>query len=950
MKVSTVSCCPCSWPYFLTLSYISGRENHNMEETVKPASLPLKSVNQSLCPSQAPPVSINTPSDTTESVKSPNMSTDSGFEGENNRPSLLQTVLPSPSKDIILSSWRSKMFSDGTTALNFDESESTSPKSPKKSTDDSDFNESPYDKKSVPSVGDGHSESDNECGSEHACTFFSSDASWVKSGSQLSKSMCDDKKLDSFKGQISAFSICLSRNSDDPNDNDNDKNGRSHVEFGECLTCHKVHYIRCRNCVDCAHCSQDVKWSGTLSSIRECKDHVIYAEGEVNSEDDYDLHCKPDTETESSDEKVFDATYSDETLSAYYVPSNVSVAAEEYHLSVKLPDEKKSPICETEESYSDDQRDSPCLCHIGMCKSERCQNERSKYTTVLKPKAVRPPINPNRDYHSSIESLHSQHVVAVIGQHHDRLSAFHERPSSSLSQNEGMHYFFSRSLDMPPSEPLARHTTSQLSVATASNFPTSNSCLFSETSGHRSSLSDVDTLTRKERTLTRKNVEKEHIESSCKTSSSKSSHLSSSSTTETESPKTRAKRFSMPWEIFSKSEASQSQQSHYDPNSEPIHMTLEEVHTSLQTLNPQEKRALYARSSKSVPSSEGKSSTGFFTSYLRQKKCKREDKHGSSQNKTETDAKYQRKSFPVFIKSAFNNFFGIKKNLALPVSKSEDELPATSNSSSNKKSSPNTSPFTNRALPPLPVNRVAEWDGAEDDEQWTIGACQSQLYERESQEDFVRRKMDYAASIERVKDCGWYWGPISGETAEKLLAGEPDGSFVVRDSSDEHYIFSLTFKLNGLVRHVRIEHDHGNFSFGCLQKFRSNTIVDFIDSAVAHSRSGRYLFFLHRRPILGPMRVQLLHPVSRFKQVQSLQHMCRFIILKTLRRDLIDYLPLPRRLKDYLNTPHYYSEELATQSLLTKKCPDSRSLSSRSSQSGTTRAESVSSNTQSNPG
>lgn len=57
--------------------------------------------------------------------------------------------------------------------------------------------------------------------------------------------------------------------------------------------------------------------------------------------------------------------------------------------------------------------------------------------------------------------------------------------------------------------------------------------------------------------------------------------------------------------------------------------------------------------------------------------------------------------------------------------------------------------------------------------------------------------------------CGWYWGPISGEMAEKLLETEPDGSFIVRDSSDEHYIFSLTFKLNGLVRHVRIEHDHG---------------------------------------------------------------------------------------------------------------------------------------------
>ncbi|CAN8014179.1 unnamed protein product, partial [Ixodes persulcatus] len=59
------------------------------------------------------------------------------------------------------------------------------------------------------------------------------------------------------------------------------------------------------------------------------------------------------------------------------------------------------------------------------------------------------------------------------------------------------------------------------------------------------------------------------------------------------------------------------------------------------------------------------------------------------------------------------------------------------------------------------------------------------------------------------------------------------------------------------------------------------------------------------------MRVQLLHPVSRFKQVQSLQHLCRFSILKSIRRDLIDSLPLPARLRAYLNTPHYYSEELA---------------------------------------
>lgn len=755
MKVSTVSCCPCSWPYFLTLSYISGRQDHNMEETVKPASLSLKSVNQSLCPSQGPPVSINTPSDTSESVKSPNMSTDSGFEGENNRPSLLQTSLPSPSKDMILSSWRSKMYSDGTTALNFDGSDSTSPKSPKKSTDDSDFNESPFDKKSVPSVGDGHSESDNECGSEHNCTFFSTDASWVRTNNHLSKGMCDDKKLDSFKGQISAFSICLSRGSDDPNDKCGSKGGRSHVEFGECLTCHKVHYIHCRNCEDCTHCSQDMKWCGTLSSISECKDHVIYSEGQMNSENDYDIHCKPDTETDMSDDKLFEGNYSDEALSAYYVPSNVSVTADEYHLTVKLPEEGKNPVSETEESTSEEERDSPCLCHIGMCKSERCLKERSKYTTVLKPKAVRPSVNHNRmDYHSSLESLHSQHVVAVIGQHHDRLSAFHERPSSRLSQNDGMHYFFSRSLDMPPSESLAmaRHAASQLSVVTTSNFPTSNSCLFSEASDHRSSLTDMSTIKRCDQSCKKRIADTENSDLNCREVENKSSHHSSSSS-EVGSPKTRTKRFSMPCDI-NKNEACHSQFSHYDPNSEPIHMTLEEVHTSLQTLNLHEKRAAYARSSKSVQSSEGKSSLGFLSSYLRQKKCKRDDKQ-VSQSKSDSEHKNQRKSFPVIIKSAFNNFFGLKKNLALPISKSEDELPFSTSGSSNKKSSPNTSPFTNRALPPLPVNGIPEWDGTEDDEQWTLGESHSQIYDRECDEDFVRRKMDYAASIERVKDVSY---------------------------------------------------------------------------------------------------------------------------------------------------------------------------------------------------
>ncbi|XP_065220872.1 uncharacterized protein LOC135845925 [Planococcus citri] len=235
------------------------------------------------------------------------------------------------------------------------------------------------------------------------------------------------------------------------------------------------------------------------------------------------------------------------------------------------------------------------------------------------------------------------------------------------------------------------------------------------------------------------------------------------------------------------------------------------------------------------------------------------------------------------------------------------------------------SSFKDRSLPPVPNGQGVYAD-------FTCGKKNSsrsqdtrlQQQSETDQDDFKldqedhsnhsvidsKKLVDFASNIEKVKDYGWYWGPMSSDAAEKLLLNEPDGSFIVRDSSDDRYIFSLTFKLNACIRHVRIEHGQGNFSFGSDTNFKSDTIVDFIENAVQHSRSGRYLFFIHRRPGLGPMRVLLLYPVSRFKgHMPSLQHMCRFVILKSVRRDLIPSLPLPKPLLDYLSSKDYYTEQ-----------------------------------------
>lgn len=70
-------------------------------------------------------------------------------------------------------------------------------------------------------------------------------------------------------------------------------------------------------------------------------------------------------------------------------------------------------------------------------------------------------------------------------------------------------------------------------------------------------------------------------------------------------------------------------------------------------------------------------------------------------------------------------------------------------------------------------------------------------------------QMAIVTPMKQLKRMGWYWGSISPEYAAKLLENEEDGSFLVRDSSSECYIFSMTFKLAGQIHHSRIEHCKG---------------------------------------------------------------------------------------------------------------------------------------------
>lgn len=147
---------------------------------------------------------------------------------------------------------------------------------------------------------------------------------------------------------------------------------------------------------------------------------------------------------------------------------------------------------------------------------------------------------------------------------------------------------------------------------------------------------------------------------------------------------------------------------------------------------------------------------------------------------------------------------------------------------------------------------------------------------------------------------------ISPDYAGKLLENQQDGSFLVRDSSSDTHIFSMTFKLAGHIHHTRIEHSKGEFSFGrgAYPKLVSSTLVEFIEKAIQCSNDGDYSIFLHRDPAMeGPVKFKMI-PLSRLKAGQnSLKHMSRFAILPYVRRDKISQLPITNCLIEYLYEP-----------------------------------------------
>ncbi|XP_051877569.1 suppressor of cytokine signaling 1a [Pristis pectinata] len=133
-----------------------------------------------------------------------------------------------------------------------------------------------------------------------------------------------------------------------------------------------------------------------------------------------------------------------------------------------------------------------------------------------------------------------------------------------------------------------------------------------------------------------------------------------------------------------------------------------------------------------------------------------------------------------------------------------------------------------------------------------------------------------------LEDSGFYWGPMSVEVAHSKLKSEPVGTFLIRDSRQKDYFFSLSVKTANAPISFRIQFKGGRFGLDGSEEFFS-CVMKLIEHFTTSPRN-------------------LLSKPLRKVRLQPLQEICRKRIIESYGRDNIDQLPLTNVLKDYLKT------------------------------------------------
>ncbi|XP_061922356.1 LOW QUALITY PROTEIN: suppressor of cytokine signaling 2-like [Entelurus aequoreus] len=160
-------------------------------------------------------------------------------------------------------------------------------------------------------------------------------------------------------------------------------------------------------------------------------------------------------------------------------------------------------------------------------------------------------------------------------------------------------------------------------------------------------------------------------------------------------------------------------------------------------------------------------------------------------------------------------------------------------------------------------------------------------------------------AMKELKSAGWYWGNLSANEAKEILRDAAEGTFLVRDSSQSNYLFTISAVTSAGPTNLRIEYDQGKFKLDSVLLVRPrlkqfDSVVHLVDHYF------RMSLVSHKTPPSTPSSstVPLLLTRPAYAAITPLQHLCRVTINRHTRR--VRDLPLPNRLKDYVADYAYH--------------------------------------------
>ncbi|CAL9682629.1 unnamed protein product [Knipowitschia caucasica] len=160
-----------------------------------------------------------------------------------------------------------------------------------------------------------------------------------------------------------------------------------------------------------------------------------------------------------------------------------------------------------------------------------------------------------------------------------------------------------------------------------------------------------------------------------------------------------------------------------------------------------------------------------------------------------------------------------------------------------------------------------------------------------------------ALAMKELKNTGWYWGSLTANGAKEILQDATEGTFLLRDSSQRDYLFTISAVTSAGPTNLRIEYKHGKFKLDSIVLVKPklkqfDSVVHLVEHYFKLSRNSDMTTMDCQPSASTNGTVQLILTKPLYTSTPSLQHLSRIAINR--RTQQIQALPLPNRLKDYL--------------------------------------------------